>query len=246
MRKFKSILVDDERHGRENLKTLLLNNCPQIDLAGEAASVIEGKRLIETILPEVVFLDILMPVQNGFGLLDHFPDRNFIVIFVSASMDFGIQAVKAGVLDYILKPIEVKELQGTVEKIAQFFENNPPKGSTVEITKIALSHSNGFSMEEIENISRLEADDNYTKVFTITGKQYLISRPLKDFERTLPPGIFIRIHKSYMINIQHLKDFSNEDGGVAVLKDGVKVPVSKRKNPVFFGALKKFSLMMRS
>ena len=91
-----------------------------------------------------------------------------------------------------------------------------------------------------------QAGDNYTRVFTISGKQYLISRPLKDFERTLPPGIFIRTHKSFMINIQHLKDFTHEDGGVAVLRDGVKVPVSKRKNPLFFGALKKFSLMLRS
>jgi two-component system LytT family response regulator len=114
------------------------------------------------------------------------------------------------------------------------------------MTKIALSHANGFTMEFIENITRLQADDNYTRVFTVAGKQYLISRPLKDFERMLPPGIFIRTHKSYMININHLKDFSTEDGGIAVLNDGVKVPISKRKNPLFFGALKKFSLMLRS
>ncbi len=247
MKKFRTLIVDDEIHGRENLKNLLNNHCPEIEIIGEAASVSEAHKLIVTGSPEVVFLDILMPVYNGFDLLNQFPDRKFVVIFVSASMEFGIQAVKAGVLDYLSKPIDIKDLQLAAGKVSNFFETqgqshlNPDK-----ITKIALSHANGFSIEEIDNITRLQADDNYTKVFTVSGKQYLISRPLKDFERVLPPGIFIRIHKSFMINIQHLKDFKNEDGGIAVLNDGVKVPISKRKNPLFFGALKKFSLMLRS
>ncbi len=248
MKKFKTIIVDDERHGRENLKSILSGHCNEIEIAGEAASVNAARELITATQPEVVFLDILMPAQNGFDLLDHFPKRKFVVIFVSASGEFGIQAVKAGVLDYVLKPLDIKELQLAVGKIGSYFETQhllTPE-QPHKITKIALSHSNGFSMEEIENITRLQADDNYTRVFTVSGKQYLISRPLKDFERALPPGIFIRTHKSFMINIQHLKDFTNEDGGIAVLKDGVKVPVSKRKNPLFFGALKKFSLMLRS
>ena len=248
MKRFKTIIVDDERHGRENLKSLLSSHCPEIEISGEAASVQEARMLIDKEHPDVVFLDILMPVHNGFDLLDYFPERKFVVIFVSASVEFGIKAVKVGVLDYVLKPIDIKELQLAVGKIAGQLElqrkMNPQQVS--QITKIALAHSNGFTMEEIDNITRLQADDNYTRVFTVTGKQYLISKPLMDFERALPPGTFIRTHKSYMINIHHLKDFSTEDGGIAVLKDGVKVPVSKRKNPIFFGALKKFSLMLRS
>jgi len=248
MKKFKTIIVDDEKHGRQNLKSMLTMHCPEIELLGEADSVSAAQVLIEKLQPEVVFLDILMPVHNGFDLLDNFPERKFLVIFVSASVDFGIQAVKAGVLDYVLKPIDIKELKSAVGKIAGYFETpgHLKLESSGKITRIALAHSGGFSMEEIDNIIRLQADDNYTRVFTVSGKQYLISRPLKDFERALPPGIFIRTHKSFMINIQHLKDFSNEDGGMAVLKDGFKVPVSKRKNPLFFGALKKFSLMLRS
>ncbi|MDQ3050286.1 MAG: LytTR family DNA-binding domain-containing protein [Bacteroidota bacterium] len=247
MKKIKTIIVDDERHGRDNLNALLTQNCPEIEVAGDAASVLAAKELITTIQPELVFLDILMPVHNGFDLLDHFPERKFGVIFVSASVEFGIQAVKAGVLDYVLKPIAITELKSAVSKVRAYLDmqNYQDYPANQKITKIALSHSNGFSIEEIENITRLQADDNYTRVFTVSGKQYLISRPLKDFERALPPGIFIRTHKSFMINIQHLKDFKNEDGGIAILKDGVKVPVSKRKNPLFFGALKKFSLMLR-
>jgi len=248
MKKFKAIVVDDEKLGRENLISLLQKHCPEINVVADAGSVEAAKELIQIKDPEVVFLDILMPVYNGFDLLDLFPQRNFVVIFVSASVEFGIQAVKAGVLDYLLKPIDIHELQQSVAKLKQHFETHSgiQGDTTKEYTKIALSHSNGFTMEDIHNIIRLQADDNYTRVYAVGGKQYLISRPLKDFERALPPGIFIRTHKSFMINIQHLKDFTHEDGGVAVLKDGFKVPVSKRKNSVFLGALKKFSLMLRS
>ena len=248
MRKFKTIIVDDEKHGRENLHVILTNYCPQLQLMGEAGSVKEALELISVHEPEVVFLDILMPVMNGFDLLDLFQERKFVVIFVSASMEFGIQAVKAGVLDYVLKPINISELQSAVAKVKEHFDKStlPVFTATSRITKIALSHSNGFTMEEIQNITRLQADDNYTRVFTASGKQYLISKPLAEFERTLPEGIFVRTHKSYMINLEHLKDFNTVDGGVAILNDGVKVPVSKRKNQMFLGALRKFSLMLRS
>lgn len=248
MRKFKTLIVDDELHGRENLRLLLTGYCPEIEILGEAVTVSDAIDKIYTLHPEVVFLDILMPLQSGFDLLDHFPERNFVVIFVSASMEFGIQAVKAGVLDYVIKPINISELKATVNKIIQHY-NKPDLVSSLQntkITKIALAYSGGFAIEDLDNIVRLQADDNYTRVFTISGKQYLISRPLKDFERSLPSDIFLRTHKSHMINIQFLKDFCNEDGGIAVLKDGVKVPVSKRKGPVFVGELKKLSLMFRS
>lgn len=241
---FKAIIVDDEKHGRDNLRTMLLNYCPIVQIVGEAGSVAEAQLLIQQQKPEVVFLDILMPQHNGFDLLDHFPNRKFAVIFVSASLDFGIQALKAGVLDYILKPISSKELMMATEKIPSYFEKQRKNGNETA-SKIALAHSNGFAIEEIANLVRLHADDNYTRVFTREGKQYLISKPLKDFERVLPSDMFLRTHKSFMINIHYLKEFSNEDGGLVTLTDGFRVPVSKRKNSVFFEALRKFSLMIK-
>jgi two-component system LytT family response regulator len=151
------------------------------------------------------------------------------------------------VLDYVLKPISIKEIQQAVQKIVAHFEKDHIESFSPasSITKIALAYSGGFAIEEISNIIRLQADDNYTKVFTKSGKPYLISRPLKDFERTLPTEIFIRVHKSHMINIQYLKDYCNEDGGIAILNEGIKIPVSKRKGPAFLEAIKKFSLMLK-
>ncbi len=247
MKKFKTIIVDDEKPGRENLAALLKNYCGEIEVVGLACSASEAREFILNDEPEIIFLDILMPIQNGFDLLELFPDRKFAVIFVSASVEFGIQAVKAGVLDYILKPINIKELQLAVGKAKQYLEKTELENSAShnDITKIALSHSNGFSMEEISNIIRLHADDNYTRVFTSTGKQYLISRPLIDFERILPSGNFVRTHKSFMINIEHLKDYSHEDGGLAILVDGFKIPVSKRKIAMFLNKVKEYSLMIK-
>jgi two-component system LytT family response regulator len=244
MTSFKAIIVDDEKHGRDNLRAMILNYCPTVKVTAEAGSVAEAQHLIQQHKPEVVFLDILMPQHNGFDLLDHFPNRKFAVIFVSASLDFGIQALKAGVLDYILKPISSKELMMATEKIPAYFEKQR-KNVSETASKIALAHSNGFAIEEISNLVRLHADDNYTRVFTKEGKQYLISKPLKDFERVLPADMFLRTHKSFMINIHYLKEFSNEDGGLVTLTDGFKIPVSKRKNSVFFEALRKFSLMIK-
>jgi two-component system LytT family response regulator len=243
MNKYRTLVVDDELHGRENLKLLLARHCPEIEISGEAASAAEAETLISQVHPDLVFLDILMPHANGFDLLGKFPGRRFGVIFVTASMEFGIRAVKAGVIDYLLKPISIHELRQAVDKAVSFLASGPVP--VREISKIALAHANGFTMEDIGNIVRLQADDNYTRVFTVSGRQYLISRPLKDFERTLPEGIFVRTHKSYMINIHHLKDYSYEDGGTAVLQDGFKVPVSKRKNSYVLGALRKFSLMLK-
>src|SRR5688572_6317756 len=121
MKIFKAIIVDDEINGRLNLASMLKNN-REIKVIGEASNVIEAKELILSKKPDVVFLDILMPELNGFNLLDLFPDRNFAVIFVSASVDFGIRALKSGVLDYVLKPISTEELQVALNKIPLYFE----------------------------------------------------------------------------------------------------------------------------
>jgi len=248
MKIYKAIIVDDEINGRLNLASMLKSN-REIKVIGEASNVIEAKELILSKKPDVVFLDILMPELNGFNLLDLFPDRTFAVIFVSASVDFGIRALKSGVLDYVLKPISTEELQVALNKIPLYFEKQAFEKVSVrnqEIKKIALSHSTGFVVEDIQDIIRLEADDNYTRVFLNSGKSYLISRPLKDFELCLPSDIFLRVHKSFMLNLHHIKDYSNIDGGIITLSDGYKTPVSKRKNPEFFNALKKHSLMFRS
>jgi two-component system LytT family response regulator len=248
MDKVTALVVDDELYGRENLTTLLSKNCPSVDVIGVVNSVKTAEKFINSYSPQIVFLDIMMPGADGFSLLEKFSNRNFIVIFVSASLEFGIKAVKAGVLDYLLKPICIPDLKTAVQRAEAILHesNRPVFSDAVKQSKIALSHSGGFTLEDIENVIRLQADDNYTNVYMKDGSRYLICRPLGDFEKSLPKEQFVRVHKTHMINIRHLKNFLNEDGGLAVLNDGYKVPVSKRKSALFIDAVKRFSVMLRS
>ena len=248
MDRITALVVDDEFSSRENLTTLLSKNCPSVDVIGVVHSVKTAEKFINTYAPQLVFLDIMMPEADGFALLEKFSNRNFIVIFVSASLDYGIRAVKAGVLDYLLKPISIPDLKNAVQRVETILQETqkPAFNDNLKQSKIALAHSGGFTLEDIENVMRLQADDNYTHVFMKDGSRYLICRPLGDFEKSLPKEQFVRVHKTHMINIRHLKNFLNEDGGLAVLNDGYKVPIAKRKSALFMEAIRKFSVMLRS
>lgn len=246
MKKFKAVIVDDEKHGRENLRFMLNEYCKNIEVTGEASSVNEALIVIDDTRPHVVFLDILMPKLDGFGLLDLMPNRKFVVVFVSASHDFGIKAVKAGVLDYLLKPINAEELEAAVSKIQNHYDvyGDDSYVSEVNEKKIVLSKVSGFAIEEMNDIMVLQADSNYTKVYCKEGKKYHVSKPLKEFEKVLPGDSFLRIHRSYIINLNYLMDFNNNAGGGVILKNGFRIPVSKRREPALNNVLRKLKFLI--
>jgi two-component system LytT family response regulator len=242
---FSAVIIDDEEHGRNNLTQLLALYCPHVRVSGTAASVTEGIPLIRSFSPDVIFLDILMPGIDGFGLLEHFPEKDFKVIFVSASSEYGIQALKAGAIEYLLKPVNPKELVIAVNKLEppgknQFREPAP------SYSRISLAHASGFSLESISNIVRLEADDNYTRLFFANGKSSLVSRSLSEFERVLPSGLFARIHKSILINLEYLEEFSHSDGGTVKMSDGHSTLVSKRKKNELLEKISKIAITLKS
>lgn len=233
-----AIIIDDEFHGRENLKKILEIYCQEVVVLGCADSVLSAKELVAIHQPEVVFLDINMPVLDGFDFLEEYYDRNFMVVFVSAHEEYGINAVKAGVEDYLLKPVNIKELKQTVKKL-QFLKT---KKGTVEIIhqidKLVLPASHGFEVLEFDNLIRLEAEGCYTKVVIKDGKTKMVSRTLKDFEDTLPKEVFFRIHKSHLINLKHIKEYLNRSGIFVTMTDGSKVEISRRKAPEFILKMK--------
>jgi two-component system, LytTR family, response regulator len=244
MRKLTALIVDDELHGRESLINLLKTYCPEIEIAGEAESASEAKKLVYEKNPDVVFLDINMPEMDGFDFLESMPYKNFSVVIVTAFMEYGIRAVKAQAVDYILKPVSIKELQQCVKKLVemQALQNaqvdNGIKSN--KSNKVVLVHFQGFSIHDINEIVRFEANDNYTKVFLNGKKPLTISRPLKHFEECCG-DTFYRIHKSHLINLEYLKEFSHEDGGIAVMKDGTRIAVSRRRVTDFIEKVKKIN-----
>jgi len=236
--KLSAIIVDDELHGRENLKMIIETYCPEIEILGLADSVINAKELVSTFKPDVVFLDINMPVLGGFDFLEEYDVRNFLTVFVSAHEEFGINAVKAGAVDYILKPINIKELKQTVKKLIAIHQKSIKIEPLQEADKLIIPASHGFNVLEIEGIIRLEADGCYTKIIIQDGSKTLVSRTLKDFENSLPKEKFFRIHRSHLINLKYIKDYSNLSGNYVTMTDGSKIEISRRKAPDFIQKIK--------
>ena len=236
--KLSAIIVDDELHGRENLKKIIETYCPEIEILGLADSVVNARKLVNVHKPDVVFLDINMPVLDGFDFLEEHNERDFMVVFVSAHEEFGISAVKAGAVDYLLKPVNIKELKQTVKRLF-YLQNKKSKDEIIyETGKLIIPASHGFNVLVIDDIIRLEAEGCYTKVIIKEGKNAIVSRTLKDFEDNLPKEKFFRIHKSHLINLKYIKDYSNLSGNFVTMIDGSKVEISRRKAPEFIQKVK--------
>lgn len=233
-----AIIIDDELHGRDNLKKILENYCPEVEVLGTAESVKEAKKLVSSHKPDVVFLDINMPVLDGFDFLAEYDELNFMVVFVSAHEEFGIKAVKAGAVDYLLKPINIKELKQTIKKLSALKNKVVNVEPVPDSDKLLLPASHGFEVLLIDNIIRFEAEGSYTKVVLTNGKNKIISRTLKEFENTLSDKLFFRTHKSHLINLKLVKDYSNVSGGYATMIDGSKVEISRRKAAEFVQKIK--------
>ncbi len=240
MNKLRAIIVDDELHGRENLKNLLENYCPEIKVIATAESAVQAKILVLENEPDVVFLDINMPVLNGFDFLESLDRQNFMLVFVTAYEQYGIKALKAHPIDYLLKPINIKELQQTVKILVSKSKEISGK-HPVKTNKIMVPIAHGFTILDCDHIIRLMADDCYTKIYTSEGKSLTVSKTLKEFESIVPTDNFYRIHKSHLVNLHYVKEFSKLDGGFVTMKDGSKLELSRRKIHEFVQKIKQFS-----
>jgi len=236
--KLTAIIVDDELHGRENLKKIIETYCPEVRILDCADSAINAKILVSTHQPDVVFLDINMPVLDGFDFLDEFDERNFLVVIVSAHEEFGINAVKAGAADYLLKPVNIKELKLTVKKLLLLKDKITTVEKVAGQNKLLIPASHGFEVLEFDKIIRLEAEGSYTKVVIKEGKNKIVSRTLKDFEDTLPKDYFFRTHKSHLINMKFIVDYKNFSGNFVTMIDGSKIEISRRKTASFILKIK--------
>ncbi|MBL7909944.1 MAG: response regulator transcription factor [Bacteroidia bacterium] len=232
MQKYTAVIIDDEEDSRSNTRSMLQNYCSEIEVIGEAASGPEGKTKIQELKPHVVFLDINMPGMNGFQMLEGIYNRDFCVVFLTAYSEHGITAVKAGATDYLLKPLMLSELQGAIRKVVQHYESKPAVTSgksEADKNIVLISHSKGFTLVDFKDIVWLEASDNYTNLFLNGQKKIVASKTLKEFEAILPTADFFRIHRSALINVNYVKEYSNNEGGEVILSDGTHVQVSKAR-----------------
>lgn len=237
----KTILIDDELHARKNLRYLLKNFIPEVSIVGEYDTVKKALKAIQEKKPVLTFLDIQMPELTGFDLLKIAGERDFEVVFVTAHNEFGIEAVKAGALDYILKPIIINELRTAVEKFKKKCLLKTSNGVVREQDfNITIPQPHGFLLTDSREIIRLEAKNNYTKIYTKNGEQFFISKTIREYEILLDSKLFLRIHKSSIINLNYFKEFINTDGTYVRLKDDSKLAVSRRKVQAVKNAINKF------
>lgn len=241
------LIVDDEIEACENLKNILTEYVKQdVNILGTANSTRQAEQLIARFLPDAVFLDIEMPNENAFKFLDRIAPFNFDVVFVTAYDEYALKAFKLNAVDYILKPISISELIMAVGKLRErirfkrvftgtdvsYAEISNLITNRSKIHKITLKDNNNIEVVDFKNIYFLEAQGSYSRVLFLkanTLKEVIMSVSLADYEEMLPPEIFYRIHKSYIINCGHVKKILKDETNQVMMSGEYTLPVSRRK-----------------
>jgi two-component system, LytTR family, response regulator len=237
-----AIIIEDEQKGRLALSQKIKDYCPNIQMLGEAENGDEGLRLIEKYSPDIVFLDIEMPIMDGFEMLHRLPNKSFHLIFTTAYDQYAIKAIKYAAFDYLLKPVDIEELKSAVEKIGQKPGMHTDKKlgtlqhnllSRNAFNKIAIPTLDGLLFFDINDIIHLEASSNYTTISFNNHPKLTASKTLKEFEELLPNDIFFRTHHSHIINLNYIKRYLKGDGGRIELQNGNFADVARRKKEEF-------------
>jgi two-component system, LytTR family, response regulator len=239
----RAILVDDELSSLQNLQSKLVEFCPDVEVVATAQKPEDAILFIRQHKPDVIFLDIEMPRMNGFRMLDELGELDFEIIFTTAYNHYAVDAIRISAFDYLMKPVAIKELQNTVERLAKHRQTHTkdkldvlrqslsPNKSQEE--KIAIPTNEGFEFIPIKNILHIESSSNYSKIFLTDGKNILVTKLLKDFEEILEPYNFFRVHNSHLINLVYIKKYIRGEGGQVVMQNGDVIDVARRKKEEF-------------
>jgi two-component system LytT family response regulator len=236
----KAVIVDDELASRAALANYIGKYCPEVEVAGFGDSVKAGLEAIRQHKPDIVFLDVEMPYGNAFDLLEQAGEIDFETVFVTAFSHYAMKALNFSAAYYILKPIDIDELIGAVQKIRLEKEKQQYSFHTKilvenlqavnkQLQKIVLPSMEGFEVIQVKDIIRCQANDNFTDFFMADGTQTLICRTLKFYEDLLTDFDFLRVHKSHLINIQKVKKYIKGKGGQVMMSDDSIIDVSPQK-----------------
>jgi two-component system LytT family response regulator len=230
-----TLIIDDEIKNRNRLKRMIDEYFHNISVVGEAESVKTGLTTIRELNPELVLLDIRLPDGDAFDLLDSLKKISFKIIFITAYEEYAIKAIRYSAMDYLVKPVIVEELRVALERAEKQILNDlrvqlstlqsnlqSPKNKT-----LVLKTLDKIYLVEIKKIVHCESDGHYTSIFTREGKKYVVSNPMRDYEEILEDHGFFRIHKSHIVNLSFIDNFSKE--GYVVLMDKTTLPVARRK-----------------
>jgi two-component system, LytTR family, response regulator len=245
----KAIIIDDELFCIEVLEELLKAHAETIEIVAKARSAPDGLQKIKELKPDLVFLDIEMPTMNGFELLEQCVNLNFTVIFTTAYDSHAIKAFKYSAIDYLLKPIDATDLKNAIDRFNNSTENNnytlqldlikenikqlnPP-----HLQRIAIPTVDALIMQTISEIIMCEASSSYTFIHTLNKPKIISAKTLKDYEDILETHGFLRVHNSFLINLNCIDRYVRGDGGTIILNNGIEIPVSRSKKDILINKL---------
>lgn len=246
----RALLIDDEPSATELLATLLRDFIPDVEVLGEAHSVKDGIQMIKDLEPDLVFLDIQMPQGGGFGILRSFEELNFAVIFTTAYDQFAIEAIQHSALDYILKPITLERLQAAVSRYRKHVAQKRSAESKIyflpehhlnlhqQSTKVVIPIPKGLKIISVSEIMFLRASGVYAEIILSNDEVQIVSKGLKYFEEAMGEFGLIRVHDSYIVNLQYVDRYLRGRGGDIILKNGEEIPVSRSKKDRLLKLLK--------
>lgn len=236
----RSIIIDDELHCVETLGMLLNSYCPDVQIVAQCRSAKDGLIAIEKFNPDLVFLDVEMPGMNGFEMLEQFAEIPFAIIFTTSYDQYAIKAIHYSALEYLLKPVDPKDLVGAIHKVQT--RKFPPSMEQFHLllskiqdkengfSKVPVPTSEGFELIPVDLILRCEADDNYTYLHIKNSNKIVACRTLKEMEGLLGSfSSFVRVHHSHIVNLNEVTKYVRGEGGYLVMSDGSSVNVSRSR-----------------
>lgn len=239
------LIVDDEEHAREMLHTALEICCSDTEVVGTAETVEEALQKSHSLKPDVILLDINLPDGSGFDVIKKLKEKSTSIIFVTAYDEYAIKAFKFSAVDYLVKPIDIDELETAIEraktqkeqhdlgdKLKVLIDNMNNVGA--EEKKMVLKTQESMHIIKVCDIIHCKADHNYTEFYLTRGRKFLVSRTIKEFEDALSDYAFFRPHQSHIINVNRISHFDKTEGGALVMEDATNIPVSKRKRSALF------------
>jgi two-component system, LytTR family, response regulator len=238
-----ALIIDDEEHGLKSLELLIKNFIPEIKIVATAMDPEQSVELINNYRPDLVFLDINMPKMNGFEVLNKIEFKKFQLIFTTAHEEYALQAIKKQAIDYLLKPVNIKELKKAVEKAQAAIQQETQTPDVLKLLReISISSMRvrvptkaGVDLVPSEKVMYIEGHSNKAVITFSNGHQVKVICSLKEYEENLclPETKFIRVHNSFIINLDHVTKYTKDDGSYTILMAKKNIPISKQKKEEF-------------
>lgn len=239
----KALLIDDEPDNVQLLSLQLARHCPQVEVIGQFTDSPSALVALRTLRPSLVFLDIEMPMLNGFQLLEQLGEVAFQVVFVTAYNQYAVRAFRFSALDYLLKPVDTVDLIAAVKRaetatqiqpqqldiMRQYYGPGPLDARSTLASRMALPHASGMVFVETSKIMYCEADSNYTRFHVAGGEVYMVAKTLGDVQEVLEAGDFVRVHRQYIVNLAHIQKLVKGEGTYLLMTNGTSIPVARQQ-----------------